>query len=145
MKALDRKMFRDLWGMRGQSLAIIFVILSGVAAYVSMASVVNALEQTLGTYYAEYRFADGFASVRRAPEQLQERLRKVSGINQIETRIMARVNLEIADFEEPVSGMIVSVPEGYQPILRNLPRQRLFMNSKASPEFFMLNLFAVFR
>jgi putative ABC transport system permease protein len=74
MRALERKMFRDLWAMRAQSLAIVFVILSGVAAYVSMTSVMDTLEKTLDTYYAEYRFADGFASVRRAPEQLKERL-----------------------------------------------------------------------
>jgi putative ABC transport system permease protein len=120
MRALERKMFRDLWAMRGQGLAIIFVILSGVAAYVSMTSVMDALEQTLDTYYAEYRFADGFASVRRAPQQLVERLRMVPGVNHIETRVMARVNLEIPDFDEPVSGTIVSVPEGYQPTLNQL-------------------------
>ena len=120
MRALERKMFRDLWAMRGQGLAIIFVILSGVAAYVSMTSMMDTLEKTLDTYYLEYRFADGFASVRRAPEHLKERLRMVPGVNHIETRVMAGVNLEIADFDEPVSGMIVSVPEGIQPALNRL-------------------------
>jgi putative ABC transport system permease protein len=120
MRALERKMFRDLWAMRGQVLAIVFVILSGVAAYVSMTSVMDALEQTLETYYAEYRFADGFASVRRAPQQLVERIRMVPGVNHIETRVIARVNLEIPDFDEPVAGTIVSVPEGYQPTLNRL-------------------------
>ena len=120
MRALERKMFRDLWAMRGQGLAIVFVILSGVAAYVSMTSVMDTLEKTLDTYYTEYRFADGFASVRRAPEQLKERLRMMPGVNRIETRVMAGVNLEIADFDEPVSGLIVSVPEGNQPGLNRL-------------------------
>ena len=113
-------MFRDLWAMRGQGLAIIFVILSGVAAYVSMTSVMDSLEQTLSNYYTDYRFADGFASVRRAPMQLQDRLGMVPGVKRIETRVMAGVNLEIADFDEPVSGLIVSVPEGNQPILNRL-------------------------
>jgi putative ABC transport system permease protein len=120
MKALERKMFRDLWAMRAQTLAIVFVILSGVAAYVSMTSVMDTLEKTLDTYYTQYRFADGFASVRRAPEQLKERLRMVPGVNQIETRVMAGVNLEIKGFDEPVSGLIVSVPEGNQPSLNRL-------------------------
>ena len=30
MKALDRKLLRDLWKMKGQALAIILVIVSGV-------------------------------------------------------------------------------------------------------------------
>ena len=113
-------MFRDLRAMRGQALAIIFVILSGVAAFVSMTSVMDSLEWTLDNYYSEYRFADGFASVRRAPEQLKERLIMLPGIGRVETRVMAGVNLEITDFDEPVSGVIVSVPEGKQPALNRL-------------------------
>ena len=120
MRALDRKMLRDLWGMRGQALAIVFVILSGVATYVSMTGVMDSLQQTLRTYYAEYRFADGFATVRRAPEHLLERIREIPGINTAETRVVSRVNLEIAGFDEPVSGTLVSVPDGIQPVLNRL-------------------------
>lgn len=113
-------MLRDLWGMRGQALAIVFVILSGVAAYVSMTSVMDALQRTLGNYYADYRFADGFATVRRAPELLLERIREVPGVGLAETRVVSGVNLEVPGFDEPVSGLLVSVPEGRQPVLNRL-------------------------
>src|SRR5512146_1389804 len=75
VRALDRKMLRDLGGMRGQVIAIVLVIVAGVATYVSMTSVMHALQRTLTDYYRDYRFADGFASVRRAPETLADRLR----------------------------------------------------------------------
>ncbi|HPD21405.1 MAG TPA: ABC transporter permease [Desulfomonilia bacterium] len=120
MRALDRKMLRDLWGMRGQALAIVFVILSGVATYVSMTSVMDSFQQTLHNYYEEYRFADGFATVRRAPELLLERIREVPGIGTVETRVVSRVNLKIEGFGEPVSGTLVSVPEGDQPVLNRI-------------------------
>jgi len=113
-------MTRDLWGMRGQALAIVFVFLSGVAAYVSMTSVMDALQRTLGNYYADYRFADGFATVRRAPERLLERIRETPGINSVMSRVAAGMNLTVPGFEEPVSGLMVSIPEGRQPDLNRL-------------------------
>ena len=120
MKALDRKMLRDLWGMRGQAVAIVFVILSGVATYVSMTSVMDALQRSLDMYYTDYRFADGFATVRRAPDQLIGRIREVPGVGLAETRVVSGVNLEVPGFDEPVSGSIVSIPEGRQPTLNRL-------------------------
>jgi len=120
MRALDRKMLRDLWGMRGQALAIALVVVSGVATYVAMTSVMNTLQSTLDAYYEDYRFADGFASVRRAPEHVLERLRTIPGVNEVQARITAGVNLEVPGFEEPVAGLLVSVPEGSQPVLNRL-------------------------
>ena len=44
MRALDRKLLRDLRGMRGQAVAIAFVIMAGVASYVAMTSVMESLQ-----------------------------------------------------------------------------------------------------
>ena len=112
MRTLDVKMLRDLREMRGQALAIAFVIVSGIATYVAFTSVMDSLETTLETYYEDRRFADVFATVRRAPESVRERLRRVPGVHQVQTRVVADVNLEMPDFDEAVSGQIVSVPEG---------------------------------
>jgi putative ABC transport system permease protein len=120
MKAIDRKMLRDLWGMRGQAIAIAFVVIAGVTTYVSMRGIMGALQVTLDGYYQQYRFADGFASVRRAPELVRDRLRTVPGLGELETRVTAPVNLEVRGFDEPVSGLLVSVPEGRQPELNRL-------------------------
>jgi putative ABC transport system permease protein len=118
--ALHRKLLRDLVGMRGQAVAIAFVVVAGVTTYVAMTSVRDALERTLTSYYEGYRFADVFASVRRAPERVTERLRAVPGIAAVETRVLATVRLEIRGFDEPVSGLLVSIPEGRQPELNRL-------------------------
>jgi putative ABC transport system permease protein len=120
MRALDRKLLRDLRGMRGQMLAIGLVIVAGVATYVSGRSVMDALQRTLADYYRDYRFADGFAAVRRAPESVRARLRDVPGVAELETRVTAPVNLEVAGFDEPVAGLLVSVPEDAQPTLNRL-------------------------
>jgi putative ABC transport system permease protein len=120
VRALDRKLIRDLWGMRGQALAIVFVIIAGVTTYVAMISVYDTLEGTLDRYYREYRFAEGFATVRRAPERVADRLRSIPGIGEVETRVSAGVNLEVRDFDDPITGLIVSLPEDVQPTLNRL-------------------------
>jgi putative ABC transport system permease protein len=124
LRAIDRKLLRDAWRMRGQVIAIALVIIAGVSTYVSMISVMDTLEGTLVKYYADYRFADGFASVRRAPESTIERVRTVPGVAQVQSRVTAGVNLEIAGFAEPVAGLIVSIPDTSEPRLN-----RLFMTA----------------
>jgi putative ABC transport system permease protein len=120
LRSLDRKLLRDLRGMMGQALAIMFVIIAGITTYVAMISVYDTLDGTLHRYYREYRFADGFASIRRAPEQVAERLRQVPGVAELETRVSASANLEVPGFADPVMGLLVSIPEEAQPLLNRL-------------------------
>src|SRR5690625_6240714 len=117
MKTLNLKMLRDLMTMRGQVIAIALVVIAAVSVYVSMASVGNTLQETLDRYYSEYAFADGFATVRRAPESLAERIGDVPGARQVAARITGFVNLEVSGFDEPVMGQIVSMPDNRQPEL----------------------------
>ena len=120
MRAIHRKVFRELREMRGQAVAIALVIVAGVATFVSLTSIYQSVHGTLEQYYDEYRFADGFASVRRAPEAVGRQLRMVPGVNEVQTRVVASVNLEVRDFDEPVVGTIVSLPGGRQPELNRL-------------------------
>ena len=122
MRALDRKLLRDLVTMRGQVLAIGLVMVAGVTTYVAMSSIIETLSSTLERYYAEYHFADGFAAVTRAPERVVDQLRQVPGMNTVQSRLSASVNIEIENFAEPVRGTIYSLPPGGQPELNRLFR-----------------------
>ncbi len=64
--ALDRKLLRDLWEMKGQALAIALVIGAGATMFVAYLSNFDSLRRTRDTYYERQRFADVFASVKRA-------------------------------------------------------------------------------
>jgi ABC-type nitrate/sulfonate/bicarbonate transport system ATPase subunit len=50
VRALDRKLLRDLWRLRGQVLAIALVVASGVAVLVMSLSSIEALETTATAY-----------------------------------------------------------------------------------------------
>ncbi|MFO1350111.1 MAG: ABC transporter permease, partial [Gammaproteobacteria bacterium] len=121
MRALDRKLLRDLLGLWGQALAIALVIASGVATFVMSISTVDALRSTQAAFYRDYRFADAFASLKRAPASLERRIREIPGIDQVETRVAAAVTLDIPDFPDLISGRLLSIsrPPG-QPQLNQL-------------------------
>ncbi|MEA1924182.1 MAG: FtsX-like permease family protein [Pseudomonadota bacterium] len=110
MRALDHKRWRDFWKMRGQVLAIGLVIAAGVAIYVMSLSTLDSLTLTRQTYYRDYRFADVFVSLKRAPLSFKERLQEIAGVEQLRTRVVAAANLTVPGFHEPISGHLISCP-----------------------------------
>ena len=119
MSALSRKLWRDLWNLKGQAMAIVLVMISGAATLVMSLSVLDSLKLTQATFYDDYRFAEVFASLKRAPESVKSRIQSIPGIRHVETRVIAPVNLDIEYFDDPVSGLLVSVPDG-EPLLNAL-------------------------
>ena len=120
VKALSRKRLRDLVHLRGQVVAIALVVACGVAVVVTSRASYESLVISQATYYAEYRFADVFASLKRAPESLRTRIAAIPGVAAVETRIVAQVTLDVPGLEEPATGRLVSVPERRVPILNDL-------------------------
>ena len=120
MRALDRKILRDLQHLRGQVLAIALVIASGVAVLIMSLSTLDALHRTTAAYYERYALADVFATAKRAPDQLARRIAAIPGVQTIQTRIVRFATLDIEDFDEPVIGQFVSVPNATQPALNRL-------------------------
>lgn len=110
MRALHRKLWRELWGMRMQALAISMVVLSGVAIFIMSLSTLDALYQTRETYYRQHHFADVFANLKRAPLSVADHIAAIPGVDKVEPRVRAYVNLEIAGFNDPISAHLVSLP-----------------------------------
>jgi putative ABC transport system permease protein len=120
LNALDRKLFRDLWHMRGQVLTVGLIVASGIATYVTMRGTYESMERAQQEYYARYRFADVFAQLIRAPNSVANEISAISGVAAVQTRVVVEVNLDIPGLEEPAVGRIVSVPEGSAPILNDV-------------------------
>lgn len=120
MKALDKKLWRDLWYMKGQALAIALVIVSGVATFVMFISTMDTLNRTRDAFYRDYGFGDVFASLKRAPENIRQRIAEIPGVNRVETRVVADVKLDISGYDEPVTAKLVSVPDNSPPLLNRL-------------------------
>jgi putative ABC transport system permease protein len=117
---LDRKLLRDLWQMRGQALAIALVIGSGLAMFVMYFSNFDSLRRTQRLYYERQRFAEVFASLKRAPQPVAQRLATVPGVAAVDTRVVAEVTLDVPGLPEPAAGRLVSIPASGRPRLNDV-------------------------
>ncbi len=111
MQILNIKLWREFLHMRAQVVAIAFVIVGGVSTFVMAVSALDSLRETRDEYYRQYRYADIFVRLGRAPEQVARRLREIPGVRAVETRIVAPVSMDIRGFDEPVTGLVVSLPD----------------------------------
>jgi putative ABC transport system permease protein len=120
VNVLDIKMMRDLWTMRTQVLSIALLIAAGLAVLVMSVSNYLALVGAMDAHYRNERFADLFASLKRAPASLVERIRAIDGIGVVEARVAQAVRVIREDSELPISGRIISIPPSGQPSLNRL-------------------------
>ena len=117
---LNRKLLRDLLAMKGQALAIAMVVAAGVAMYVMYLSTFDSLYRTRDAYYEQQRFADVFASLKRAPLRVANEIAAIPNVSAIETRVVANVTLDLEGLDEPASGRLVSVPVHRRPLVNDL-------------------------
>jgi putative ABC transport system permease protein len=120
MKALNKKLIRDLWHLRGQVIATALVVACGVASFVAMFSMYNSLLYSRDSYYALYRFADVFSHLKRAPESVAERIAAIPGVAAVDTRVVAGVTMDLPDLPEPAQGRLVSISPDREASLNQL-------------------------
>lgn len=120
VNVLDIKVMRDLWAMRTQVLSIALLIAAGIAVFVMSVSNYLALVDAMDAHYRNERFADLFASLKRAPMSLAQRIREIDGVGVVEPRVTQAVRVVREDSELPISGRIVSIPSSNQPLLNRL-------------------------
>lgn len=110
VKMLDRKLLRDLVRLRWQVVTIALVVGSGIAVFVGALSTYRSLWLSKQTYYDEAHFADVFTSVKRAPLDVVERVRGISGVVNVEPRLALDVTLLVPGLPEPASARLVTLP-----------------------------------
>jgi len=120
MRTLDRKLGRNLFAMKGQALAIILIITCGIAAFVSVVLAYRGLTRSQHHYYSEYRMADLWAPVERAPRAALRELESIEGVNRVEGRIVFEVTLDLPEMPQPVSARVLSVPDRRRRVLNDL-------------------------
>jgi putative ABC transport system permease protein len=120
LSALNRKLLRDLLGMKGQALAIALVVAAGVSMYVMYLSNFSSLRGTRAAYYDRQRFADVFASLKRAPLRVASEIAAFPGVSAMEARVVANVTLDLDQLDEPASGRLISIPADRRPSVNDL-------------------------
>jgi putative ABC transport system permease protein len=124
MRALDRKLLRDIWRMRLHAAGVVLVLACGLAIFIMAVGMRETLERTRADYYAERRMADLGVSLVRAPERIAAELAAAPGVAAVETRIAGFALLNLARIEEPGSARLVSLPRSGHPAVNDLALAR---------------------
>ena len=112
MRAIDRKLLRDLAQMRGQVLTIALVVACAVAGFVGTLSTYVSLDRARQAFYEQARFGHVFSTLKRAPNEFAARLAEIPGVADVQTTIVFDATLDIPGVQEPLVGRVVGVPPG---------------------------------
>lgn len=124
MKALDRKLLRDLRLLWSQGLTIALVVASGIGGFITSLSAVDSLDLARERFYAQARFADVFATVKRAPNALVETLRQVPGVADVQTTIEQVVRIGLPGVSDPILGQLIGVDRKQLPRMNQVTVSR---------------------
>jgi putative ABC transport system permease protein len=109
MKALDRKVLRDLRLLWSQALTIALVVASGIGGFIATLSAVDSLGQARDGFYAAGHFADVFAEVKRAPDGIAARIAEVPGVIDLQTTVESFARVTVPGSIDPVMGQLIGL------------------------------------
>jgi putative ABC transport system permease protein len=120
MTAIDRKLLREVWKLRGQLLSIGAVVAVGIMTVLTMRGTYESLVVSQEAYYRDARFPDVWANLERAPNALVRRIEAIPGVGAVATRVTFAATLDVPSVDAPALGRFVSVPEDRRPALADL-------------------------
>ncbi|RHX85131.1 ABC transporter permease [Leptospira stimsonii] len=138
VKILDRKVFREMKSLKAQGVTIALVVAAGIAVFVASRSAYDSLFSAREKFYSSSYFAQGFVSLKRAPESILQNLIDVPGIGTIRSRIVQEAVLDIPNETLPTSGRFVSLSQGI-----NVPHIRSGRLPKGDNEVLLSEAFAI--
>lgn len=120
MKAINRKLLRELWQLRMQVLSIALVVATGIMSVMTMRGTYESLTRSQADYYQQTRFADLWAPLVRAPALVADRIAAIPGIEAVDTRITFLATLDLEGLDMPAQARFVSLPEFGRPAINDL-------------------------
>lgn len=109
MKALDRKLLRDLMLLWSQALTLALVVAAAVAGFITTYSAYDSLQYSRDRYYADAQFADLFADLKRAPDRVAQQLAQLPGIAQVDSTVVRDVQVAIPGVADPIIGKLIGI------------------------------------
>lgn len=111
VRAIHRKLLRDLWTLRGQVVTIALVVGCGIASYVALRSSFEALQRARDSYFERNRMGDVFAHAARVPSPVAARLASLPGVAIVYERLLEQATLPVDFLDEPGFAQVVSLPD----------------------------------
>lgn len=146
VKAIDRKLLRDLANMKSQAFTIALVVAAGIGAFIAQISTFTSLQGTRQDYYDQGRFAQIFSDVKNAPIAVERQIADLPGVAEVETTVVYDVTIDIPEVPEPVVGRVIGLRESRQPLMNRLTlRKGRFLERGGANEVLVSEGFAIAR
>jgi len=98
---------RDLWSLKTQVVSIALVIACGIGGFIGSLSTYSSLVWSRGHYYDTARFAHVFATAKRAPASLTQKIHAIPGVSEVETRVVRDSQLSIPGVTPPMIARLI--------------------------------------
>lgn len=118
--ALNMKLLRELWKLKGQVTSIALVVAVGIMSIVTMRGSYDSLVIAQQRYYREARFADVWVSLVRAPQSILRSIEAIPGVDTADSRVTFLATLDLDDSGVPAHGRFISIPDSRKPILNDV-------------------------
>jgi len=133
-RALNRKLLRECWHLKGQMLSIALVVATGIMTVVTMRGSYESLVDAQQRYYNQMRFADVWTSLRRAPDTVLAQIENIPGVALADTRVSFLATLDLEGLDAPAQGRFVSIPESGRPVLNDIQLTRGRLVAPGAPD-----------
>jgi putative ABC transport system permease protein len=124
VKAIDRKLLRDLWQLKSQVFTVALVVASALSGFVGSFATYYSLVDARESFYESARFGDAFSDIKRAPREIERRILEIPGVSDAETTVVFDVTLDVPGVAEPIVGRMIGLDEGKQSRLNELVIRR---------------------
>jgi putative ABC transport system permease protein len=111
VRALDRKLVRDVWQQRTQVVTVALVLASAIAGFAGSFGTYYSLVGARADFYAGARFADVFADAKRAPAWLTRELAALPGVARADATVVFDATLGVPGVAEPIVGRLIGLPD----------------------------------
>lgn len=113
-----KKFYRDLGEAKGQFISVLAVVIIGVMFYTGLNSALEGLSGAGNRYFKEYRLADLWSSVYRAPEGVVKRIEAIPGVKLVSGRVIQDVRVDMGEKEAMVR--LISLPDKKSEVVNDI-------------------------
>jgi len=121
MNILLLKTLRDLRASLAQSIALIVIVLLGMATFVASIAAYRDLGTSYNRTYDQLKLADVTFAIQSAPESIAGELAALEGVQAVEARLVVDTGLELpasnGQTQDPIRARLIGVPAGPHPVV----------------------------
>lgn len=118
VKKINVMLFRMIMHSKGQFIAVLFIIVTGICAYTSLSMASDNLEHSLDSYYEDSNFPDLFIEVTGVPVQIADGLNQIPGVAKVSAGLTMDVPMLTDNENERKTLRLITITDDEQELSR---------------------------